>query len=156
MAETSEPSSASELPLSWHERAWERLRSTASALSASASVRRALLGMLAGTALAVALPAGWLYPYLRDDRSLDLIVRVVALDWRDFGESRARSRLEYELDHAGIGGWVKDDDCRFEREAEDRIVRCGWGVELPVPWLDVVLPLSFASEARIDSEGDLD
>jgi hypothetical protein len=118
-------------------------------------LQRAALGMLAGTAVAVAVPVGWFYPYLRDDRSLDLIVRVVALDWRDFGESRARWRLQYELDHAGIGGWVQDDDCAFVSEQDQRIVRCRWGVEVEVPGANVVLPLSFSSEAHLDSNGEL-
>lgn len=117
--------------------------------------KRAALGMLAGTMVAVALPVGWLYPYLRDDRALDLLVRIVALDWRDFGESRARWRLQYELDHAAIGGWVQDKDCVLVSEEQVRIVRCRWGVEVEVPGANVVLPLSFGSEARLDSSGEL-
>lgn len=120
------------------------------------TIRRALFGMIVGTLIALLVPLLWLYPYLSDDRRLDVIVRVAALDWRDFGEKRAQSRLQYELDHAGIGPWVDDDDCEFRTEPPERIVSCSWGVALEVPGLDVVLPLSFSSLARVDDQGAID
>ncbi|MEQ1505034.1 MAG: hypothetical protein ABMB14_22565 [Myxococcota bacterium] len=118
-------------------------------------LRRGLLGMGVGVGIAILLVAGWLYPYFRDDRALDRVVRVVALDWRDFGEEEARRRLEYELDHAGIGQWVADRDCALSTDRELRIVRCGWTVTADVPGAGVALPLSFASSAELGPDGSL-
>jgi hypothetical protein len=120
------------------------------------TVRRVLFGMGAGALIAMAVPAWFVFPYLRDDRALDRIVRIVALDWRDFGEARARSRLEYELDHARIGLWVRDEDCVLRTSPDgDRRVACRWSVALVVPLVEVVVPLSFESLAAIGPEGDL-
>lgn len=118
------------------------------------TVRRVLLGMGAGAVIALLIPAWLVFPYYRDDRALDWIVRVVALDWRDFGEAKARSRLEYELDHSGIGLWVKDEDCTLATDGE-RHVGCRWSVALVVPLVEVVVPLSFESAVTIGREGDL-
>lgn len=120
------------------------------------ALRRAALGMGFGSAIAVAAGAIWLYPYYRDDRSLDRIVRVVALDWRDFGEVRARARLEYELDRAGIGMWVRDEDCALSvSPTGDRVVGCAWTADVALPGTSLTLPLSFASNAAIDARGEL-
>jgi hypothetical protein len=118
-------------------------------------VRALGVGLLAGAAAAVLLPVAVIAPYLRDDLRLDRIVRAVALDWRDFGEQRARERLEYELDHQQIGAWVADDDCALAEGDGARTVRCAWGVTVSVPFTELVVPLSFASEAVVDRSGDL-
>jgi hypothetical protein len=113
------------------------------------------LGLGVGALAAVALPLAVVGPYVRDDLRLDRIVRAVALDWRDFGEARARERLEYELDHQGIGPWVEDDDCALREEVGDLTVGCAWGVALPVPFTELVVPVRFSSDARIEPGGDL-
>ena len=119
-------------------------------------MRRVLLGMLAGGVVVALIPVVVIGPYVRDDLVLDGIVRAVALDWRDFGEDKARSRLEYELDHRGIGLHVRDDDCELRTGPEgDRHVTCEWTVQLSVPGLDAPLPLSFASEGTVTAAGDL-
>ena len=120
-----------------------------------ATLRRVLLGMGAGALVALCVPAWLVFPYYRDDRALDRVVRVVALDWRDFGEQRARSRLEYELDGAGIGLWVRDEDCSLASERPERQVACRWSVALEVPLVEVVVPLSFDSVVAIGPDGDL-
>jgi hypothetical protein len=122
--------------------------------------RRNLVLRLAGTlALALvvflAIPAWVLTPFFLDDRRLDGIVRVVALDWRDFGEERARARLEAELDERGVGSQVRDESCTFATEGGDRVVQCAWTVFVEVPLLARTYPLSFASVARITEGGDL-
>jgi len=95
-------------------------------------------------------------PYLRDDRRLDRVVRVVALDWRDFGREAAITRLQYELDHQHIGMEVRDDDCALdEPEPGVKEVRCAWHVDVTVPLTSWTLPLDFGSDARIQSDGDL-
>jgi len=101
------------------------------------------------------VPACMLGPYVLDDRKLDAIVKVVALDWRDFGEERARARLEVELDRRSIGSQVRDEDCRFEHQGEDRIVTCDWTVQVEVLLLGKTFPLSFRSTARITGSGDM-
>lgn len=114
-----------------------------------------------GTLLAVAcgllllVPAAMLGPYVLDDRKLDAIVKVVALDWRDFGEERARARLEVELDRRSVGSQVRDEDCRFDQEGDDKIVRCTWSVQVEILLLDRTVPLSFQSTARITGSGDM-
>ena len=122
--------------------------------------RRNVVLRLAGTlALALvvflAIPAWILTPFFLDDRRLDGIVRVVALDWRDFGEERARARLEAELDAQGVGSQVRDESCTFGSEGADRIVHCAWTVFVEVPLLARTWPLSFSSVARITEGGDL-
>jgi hypothetical protein len=106
-------------------------------------------------ALLLVIPAAVLGPYVLDDRKLDAIVKVVALDWRDFGEERARGRLEVELDQRSVGSQVRDEDCRFEQEGDDRVVRCAWTVQVEVLLLDRTFPLSFQSTARITGSGDM-
>lgn len=118
---------------------------------------RRLLGWLAlGMGLiVVALGAGALalfYPLLRDDYQLDQAVLAVALDWRDFGEEKARQRLQIELSERAIRQ-PRIEDCRFEA-ADDRAVRCSWGVAIALPG-GRSLPLSFESEAVVTAAGDL-
>lgn len=112
-----------------------------------------VLGLLL---LAVVVSVGALVgPYVEDDARLDRVVRVVALDWRDFGESRARERLQYELDHQGIGLQVRDEDCSLSVEAEGSAVRCAWGVLVRVPGVERTFPLAFTSEAVVTPDGAL-
>ena len=106
------------------------------------------LGLIAVGAIA--------YPFLRDDAALDWVVIAVALDWRDFGEDAAVERLQYELDHQGIGLHVDDDDCELQPRSDGaRTVSCDWGVALAVPGTDVVLPLAFHSSATLSAAGEL-
>lgn len=99
--------------------------------------------------------AALLFPYLRDDYALDHAVQGVALDWRDFGEERARQRLDFELANAAVGHWVGAHDCAFTSEQGVRQVHCHWGVELRLPWAEASLPLSFESRATVTATGDL-
>jgi hypothetical protein len=118
-------------------------------------VRRVLLGMLAGVVVVAVVPLVVAYPYLRDDYVLEGVVRAVALDWRDFGRDKAQARLEYELDHRGIGMWVGDDDCVLLEEDGVRRVTCAWRAEVRVPLAEAILPLAFRSSAGIDGTGAL-
>ncbi len=112
-------------------------------------------GMIVGSLLALSLPVWLVGPYLVDDWWLDRIVRIVALDWRDFGEERARARLEYELDHHRIGMHVRDDDCLMRTQGSERSIRCGWETRLSIPATGLRIPLSFVSEVEITASGDL-
>lgn len=97
-----------------------------------------------------------LYPWVRDDVLLDRVVQAVALDWRDFGEDAAMARLQYELDHQGIGMQVADHDCALSAHADGtREVRCAWAVALTVPGTETAYPLHFASQAVVTPDGDL-
>lgn len=118
-------------------------------------LRRLGIGMAIGAAAAIALPLAVVAPFVRDDWKLDRIVKVVALDWRDFGEQKARERLEYELDHQRIGMNVADDDCDLHAEGDARRVACEWGVVLPIPWTEWSVPLSFSSSAELAPDGAL-
>jgi hypothetical protein len=96
------------------------------------------------------------WPYFRDDLLLDRTVRAVALDWRDFGHDKAQTRLEYELDHLGIGMQVSDGDCGlFSDEGGVQAVRCEWGVDVVIPGIEVSVPLRFQSVAEIGVDGSL-
>jgi hypothetical protein len=121
------------------------------------TLRRVLMGLAAlplvvAVALAVAALALFLPPFL-DDRKLDAIVVVVAADWRDFGKDRAETRLEYELDHEGVGLAVGPGDCGLVEDGDVRRVRCAWDTAVVLPLLDERVPLSFASEAHVDAGG---
>ena len=119
-------------------------------------LQRAGLTVLLLFLVAFTLVAALLGPYVKDDVELDHIVRAVALDWRDFGEEQARTRLQYELDRRQIGLQVADSDCVFEvPEPEWRVVRCAWSVDVEVPFVDNSIPLSFESEAEVAPDGDL-
>ena len=118
---------------------------------------RRILGWIAlGVGLiAVALGAGALalfYPLLHDDYQLDQAVLAVALDWRDFGEERARQRLQLEVAERAIQQ-PRVEDCVFVRDEELR-VRCAWGVAIALPG-GGSLPLSFESRAVVTASGDL-
>ncbi len=119
-------------------------------------VRRLALSAALGLVVLAVATAALFGPYLRDDWRLDRIVRVVALDWRDFGRDAAWTRLQHELDRQGVGLQVGDDACAFDEPApEVRRVRCAWRVEVEIPVTGWRVPLSFASEARVDPDGAL-
>ena len=118
--------------------------------------RRVLFGGVAALMLVVAVPALTVMPLFRDDSALDGVVVAVALDWRDFGAESAQERLQYELDHHGIGAHVKDEDCLLSSEADDvRQVRCMWSVDVRFPLLSAPVPMHFESVARVDRNGVL-
>lgn len=121
------------------------------------TVRRVLAvfgGVVAVFAMAALGAAVALFaPVLLDDRALDRIVAVVALDWRDFGRDMAHERLLLELDKNGIGPWVRDSDCHLTTEAGLRIVSCQWDTVVVVPLIDSRVPLNFESSAAIDNTG---
>ena len=104
-----------------------------------------------------------MWPYFRDDRALDEVVRVVALDWRDFGREKAEARLKFEVDARGVGFWVGDDSCRLdeapaaaELEPGERRVRCGWQTFVLIPGLSGRgIPLQFSSVAILAADGDV-
>jgi hypothetical protein len=115
--------------------------------------RKVLYGVATVVLLLAAAPVvmlGVLFgPYFLDDLALDRAVGSAAQDWRDFGEDRGRSRLEYELDQHGIGLHVPDDACTFERDADRLSVHCAWEVVVAVPIVDQRVPLSFTSVASV-------
>ena len=118
--------------------------------------RRRIALALAVPLVALVVAAGVvLGPYVRDDLVLDRVVRAVALDWRDFGREAALERLQYELDHQGIGLQVGDDDCALEETGSGRRVACSWSVELGVPASERSVPLAFSSVAMVTEDGDL-
>ncbi len=117
---------------------------------------RALVALAIVVLTPIVASAALVSPFLADDVRLDRVVRAVALDWRDFGEEQARSRLEFELDHQGIGLQVGDDDCTLIEEEGWRRVDCTWVTEMAVPGRADPVLLPFASRAAISPEGDLE
>ncbi len=98
---------------------------------------------------ALVLPSVW------DDQRLDAAVAWVALDWRDRGLEAARTRLQYELDHQGIGAQVADSSCTFVEKDGFRVVNCAWDTTVHIPFTDRQFPLSFQSHAEVAPDGDL-
>lgn len=118
--------------------------------------RRALFGGVAALMLVVAVPSLTVMPLFRDDAALDGVVVAVALDWRDFGAETAQERLQYELDHQGIGTHVEDEDCEMSTEGDGvRQVRCVWSVDVRFPMVSEPVPMHFESVARVDRNGVL-
>jgi len=98
----------------------------------------------------------YVWPWFRDDRVLDDVVRVVALDWRDFGRTKGLARLQYEFDAQAIGSDVRDQDCDLELRVDGtRLVYCAWEVALEIPQRPEPMVLHFESAAAIDPEGRL-
>ncbi len=118
-------------------------------------LKRIALVVVASVALAAGVCAALIGPFVLDDLALDRTVRAVALDWRDFGEDKAVERLQYELDHQGIGSQVADEDCALVDESDERVVACTWTAEIAVPGADVAIPLGFRSRAHISASGDI-
>ena len=119
-------------------------------------VRRILAVFAALCAVPVVVAAVVMYPYLRDRLLLDRVVRAVALEWRGFGEDKARTKLQYELDHQGIGLEIGDDDCTLTQpDPEHKRVACAWNVSVPVPLTKYQLPMSFATSTEIGPDGGL-
>jgi len=115
---------------------------------------RIAAGALVAGLVALGGLASWLaWPYVRDDLVLDRVVLAVALDWRDFGRDKARARLEYELDHQGIGLQVTDEDCALVEEERVRRVECAWTADVRVPLLEISVPLNFRSVAELSPDG---
>ena len=117
-------------------------------------LKQVAIVFVAAGALAIAVCLFAVWPFLADDLALDRLVRVVALDWRDFGEDKARERLQYELDHQEIGMQIGDGDCLLEEEGARR-VRCDWKAVVRVPIAEVQIPLAFSSRATIGDDGDI-
>lgn len=112
-------------------------------------LRQAAVGLMLGAwVVALALIAVLLPPYL-EDRALDRIVEVVALDWRDFGRTRADQRLQAELAASSLVEQGRSADCHLEVEGEGRTVSCRWQARLVVPGFGVDLGLPFGSVARL-------
>lgn len=117
---------------------------------------RAGLVLLLGVVALLAVPVARVAPLVADDLALDRIVVAVVLDWRDFGEEKARERLGYELDHRGVGAQLDERDCAFVSDpATGREVVCSWEVEVQLPLGVAPLPLAFESRARVDRRGVL-
>lgn len=121
------------------------------------TLRRVLIGLLIAVAVLVMAVLGGLValfaPPFLDDRALDRIVAVVVLDWRDFGEDRARERLWVELDRERINPAVGDESCSFQQEDGARRVACHWATEVVVPVTGHVVPLAFESVAVLGVDG---
>lgn len=110
----------------------------------------ALVGFVAAALIAL------MWGPLRDDRAVDEIVVAVALDWRDFGEARARERLQFELDQRAVTSRVADEDCELATTADGgRRVACGWIVALALPGEEPFARIPFGSEARLRPDGRL-
>lgn len=110
----------------------------------------ALAAVVAGVCLFV---GSRFAPFVLDDLALDHAVRAAALDWRDFGEQRARERLQYELDHREVGLQVSDSDCELRESEVERGVHCAWSTEVDL--LVARVPVAFGSDAIVASDGDL-
>lgn len=117
--------------------------------------RRLLVVLTVALISVLAAVAALVGPYVYDDWKLDRTVRAVALDWRDFGEEKARTRLQYELDLRGIGLQIGDSNCTFAESPAGRRVTCVWGVALELPLSNLTVPLHFESDALITPSGDL-
>ena len=122
---------------------------------------REILGVLpwvlaSGTVLVLLLGiAAWAGPAVSDQIKLDWIVRTVALDWRDFGRDRAFQRLQYELDHQGVGLHIVEQGCVLRALPEGhREVRCDWHASLPVP-LSAPWVIPRSARAVVDPDGRL-
>jgi predicted ATP-dependent serine protease len=118
-------------------------------------LKRILVALAMLPVAAGAMLLGLVGPYVLDDQRLDAAVAAVALDWRDFGLEKARTRLQYELDHQRIGLQVSDDSCQMAEEGGTRIVHCAWDVDVAVPVVGSVIPMAFESHAEIAADGDL-
>lgn len=129
---------------------WQRLARGLARWSMRSAVVAGLLVATPGLATGAVL-----FPYVMDDMILDRAVRAVALDWRDFGRSRAEQRLAYELDHQGIGLQVGDRDCALDEQEGTRIVECAWSASFRISGMDRDLTLPFRSRAVMTPSGDL-
>lgn len=112
------------------------------------------IGLVVVAALVFVFALVW--PFVRDDLVLDRMVLAVALDWRDFGRDKAQARLEYELDHEGIGLQVVDESCLLEeRSSGERVVACRWTASVELPFVAWRVPLAFQSRAEVAPDGSL-
>ena len=94
-------------------------------------------------------------PFLTDWR-LDSEVLGVAMDWRDFGEDKAKSRLGFELQRQKLASHVHFEDCTFNTDADQkRTVTCAWTTEVVLPLIESKVPLSFSSVAIVSTNGDI-
>jgi hypothetical protein len=115
-----------------------------------------LVACVVGLAV-LGVPLITVFPYYADDWKLDRIVKMVALDWRDFGYEKAQVRLDYELDKAEISMYVSDNTCKMTViDGQKRLVKCDWAVVLTLPFTHREVPLVFASEAVVDIQGNLE
>ncbi len=109
-----------------------------------------MLVVLGGSVMALFVPV------LQRDIALDREVKVATIRWGSHGEAEAREALRYGLAASGFGAdAVPESMCVFQASGDDRILTCEWEERVRVPVFDVVVPLTFHSEATLDGEGDV-
>ena len=112
------------------------------------------LGMVVGT-MFVAFGMPFVSPILTDWR-LDSELLGVVMDWRDFGEEKARQRLGFELERQGLSSHVGYEDCSFSVDEQGRnVVYCSWAVDVTLPFIQSRVPLAFSSTAMVSESGDV-
>ena len=75
-----------------------------------------------------AFGAPFVSPFVTDWR-LDSEVIGVAMDWRDFGEEKAKQRLAFELERQRLSSHVVYEDCTFSIEPQKGyVLSCLWDV----------------------------
>lgn len=118
---------------------------------ASARWRLLRLGLLVGLALSATALIAVLFPLYLRDRSADRIVKVVAQDWRDFGQATAEQRLHMELARSGLVGLVQPSDCAWSEGSGRWTVECAWSTRLTIPGTGTSLPLRFDARGEASS-----
>lgn len=103
-----------------------------------------VIGLLCGAGVLMA----WVFPLYWHHRLADKIVRVVVLDWRDFGLDTAEQRLSFELARTGLTKVLQSEDCTFFKSERGWTVECAWVAQISLPWTDVRVPLQFVSSGE--------
>lgn len=112
------------------------------------------LGAIVGTAF-VAFGMPFVSPFLADWK-LDSELLGVVMDWRDFGEEKARQRLGFELERQKLSSHVAFGDCSFSvDEQRNKVVYCSWTVDVVLPLIESRVPLAFSSTAMVSENGDV-
>jgi len=102
-----------------------------------------------------AFGAPFVSPFVTDWR-LDSEVIGVAMDWRDFGEEKAKQRLAFELERQRLSSHVVYEDCTFSIEPQKGyVLSCLWDVVVVLPIVESKVPLSFTSVAIVSNDGDV-
>jgi len=87
---------------------------------------------------------------------MDGEVLGIAMDWRDFGRSKAVERIAWVIENRQLQGSLSSEDCELtEATNKLRQIKCMWSVEVKWPFLDWVWPLEFEANASINGDGEV-
>lgn len=91
--------------------------------------------------------------YYKDYFTMQEVTESVVLSWGAYNKTRAEAEIGTQLRRREID-YITPEHCDFREEATERVFDCAWQVDVYAPLIGG-RRLDFATEARIDAQGEL-